>query len=104
MYFYNGFTYEVQNGKYRIKSHTKSQAVGGSGKNEKRSRPFLTVSLLPDFLIPWARVVTTVREAGFNRRKKGISFVKISQTIVSPSIGGISTTTDKRWWSRPCTN
>ncbi|XJZ27747.1 hypothetical protein ACF5W4_02545 [Bacillota bacterium Lsc_1132] len=59
-----------------------------------------TVSLFPDFLIPWARVVTTVREAVFNRRKKGISFKKISQNIVSPTIGGISTTTVKRWWSR----
>jgi hypothetical protein len=28
-----------------------------------------TVSLLPDFLIPWARFVTTVREGAFNRRK-----------------------------------
>jgi hypothetical protein len=59
-----------------------------------------TVSLFPDFLIPWARVVTTVREAAFNRRKKGISFVKISKNIISPSIGGISTDTIKRWWCR----
>jgi hypothetical protein len=32
--------------------------------------------------------------------KMGISFVKISQTFVSLSNGGISTTTIKRWWSR----
>lgn len=59
-----------------------------------------TVSLFPDFLIPWARVVTTSREAAFNRRRKGVSFQKISQGIVSPSIGGISATTIKRWWNR----
>lgn len=59
-----------------------------------------TVSLFPNFLIPWARVVTTSREAAFNRRKKGISFEKISQSIVCPSIGGISATTIKRWWNR----
>lgn len=59
-----------------------------------------TVSLIPDFLIPWARVVTASREAAFKRRKKGISFKKISKSIVSPSIGGISATTIKRWWNR----
>lgn len=59
-----------------------------------------TISLFPDFLIPWARVVTSVREAAFKRRKQGISFKNISKSIVSQSIGGISSTTIKRWWSR----
>lgn len=59
-----------------------------------------TVSLFPNFLIPWARVVTASREAAFKRRKKGISFERISKSIVSPSIGGISATTIKRWWNR----
>ncbi|MEC1727314.1 hypothetical protein [Schinkia azotoformans] len=45
-------------------------------------------------------MVTTSREAAFKRRKKGISFEKISQGILSPSIGGISATTIKRWWNR----
>lgn len=59
-----------------------------------------TISLFPNFLIPWARVVTTSREAAFNRRRKGDSFEKISKSIVSPAIGGISATTIKRWWNR----
>lgn len=59
-----------------------------------------SLSLLPAFLIPWARVVTTSREAAFKQRRNGISFKKISQRVVSPSIGGISAVTIKRWWKR----
>lgn len=56
-----------------------------------------TLSLLPDFLIPWARFTTMVREASVMRRTNGFSFNRIAQTVATFSIG-ISASTIKRWW------
>lgn len=58
-----------------------------------------TVSVLPDFLIPWARFTTWVREAAVVRKRQGRSNRRITESISTPSIG-LSTTTVKRWWKR----
>lgn len=58
-----------------------------------------TVSLLPDFLIPWARFTTWTREAAISRKRKGISWRRIAETTATPSIG-LSPRTVKRWWRR----
>lgn len=57
----------------------------------------ITVSLLPDFLVPWARFVTWVREAAINRKLQGRSMQNIVLTVASPAVG-ISRSTVKRWW------
>lgn len=56
-----------------------------------------TLSLLPDFLIPWARFTTMVREASVVRRLQGFSFNRITQTVATFQIS-ISVSTIKRWW------
>lgn len=58
-----------------------------------------TVSLLPDFLVPWARFVTWVREAAIARRQKGFSW---RQTAESTTVSAVrySRRTLKRWWKR----
>jgi len=56
-----------------------------------------TVSLLPDFLVPWARCTTWVREGAIMRKLQGQSFRQIAETLVSPKIA-LSTHTIKRWW------
>jgi transposase-like protein len=58
-----------------------------------------TVSLLPDFLVPWARFTTWVREASVARKRQERSFRSIAETITLPSIG-LSTATVKRWWKQ----
>lgn len=58
-----------------------------------------TVSLLPDFLIPWARFTTWVRESAVVRKRKGQSFRNIAATVASGKIG-LSVDTVKRWWRR----
>lgn len=58
-----------------------------------------TVSLLPDFLIPWARFTTLVRESAMVRKHQGKSFKQIAKTIASKHIG-LSSSTIKRWWKR----
>lgn len=59
----------------------------------------ITFSLLPDFLVPWARFTTWVREAAIVRKRQGRSFRRIAESIAIPVIG-LSTTTVKRWWKR----
>jgi hypothetical protein len=58
-----------------------------------------TVSLLPDFLVPWARFATWVREAAMIRRQKGFSW---RQTLTSTTSSAFrcSRRTMKRWWKR----
>lgn len=58
-----------------------------------------TVSLLPDFLIPWARFTTWTREAAISRKRNGFSWRRITETIATPNIG-LSPRTVKRWWKR----
>lgn len=57
-----------------------------------------TVSLLPDFLVPWARCATWIREGAIRRKHRGQSFRRIAETVISPRIGGLSPRTIKRWW------
>jgi len=59
----------------------------------------ITVSLLPDFLIPWARFTTWVRESVIVRKRQGKSLRWITETIVCPHIG-VSSSTVKRWWKQ----
>lgn len=58
-----------------------------------------TITLLPDFLVPWARFVTWVREAAMNRRQMGFT---CRQTINSTSAVALrySRRTLGRWWKR----
>lgn len=56
-----------------------------------------TVSLLPDFLVPWARCATWIREGAIRRKHLGQSFRRIAETVISPRIG-LSPRTIKRWW------
>ncbi|HEY0826844.1 MAG TPA: DUF6431 domain-containing protein [Bacilli bacterium] len=56
-----------------------------------------TLSLLPDFLVPWARFTTWVREAAMVRKRQGRSWHQIAATITLPQIG-VSSSTVKRWW------
>lgn len=58
-----------------------------------------TLSLLPDFLVPWARFWTPVREAACLQRIQGKSFKRIATDLVSTQLE-ISRTTVKRWWRR----
>lgn len=59
-----------------------------------------TLSVLPDFLVPWARFVTPVREAAIKRKAQGQGFPHVAQGVVSPAVSGISRRTIKRWWRR----
>lgn len=59
----------------------------------------ITYSLLPDFLVPWARFTTFVREAAIVRKRQGRSFRRIAESITSPALG-LSRCTIKRWWKR----
>lgn len=58
-----------------------------------------TVSLLPDFLAPWARFKTCVREAAIVRKRQHHSYRQIAIGITTP-ITGLSSSTVKRWWKR----
>lgn len=59
----------------------------------------MTVSLLPDFLVPWARFTTWTREAAIVRKRSGYSWQEIAHSIVSSFIH-VSTSTVKRWWKK----
>src|SRR5690606_26418243 len=58
-----------------------------------------TVSMLPDFLIPWARFTTFVRESAIVRKLQGKSLKWVASSVTSTSIG-VSRSTVKRWWKR----
>ena len=59
-----------------------------------------TLSILPDFLVPWGHFVTPIREAALKRKEHGQSLKRIAKGIVSVKAGGISIDTIKRWWIR----
>jgi hypothetical protein len=58
-----------------------------------------TISLLPDFLVPWARFATWVREAAIVRRRKGFTYREIMESTTSAAVR-FSRRTLKRWWKR----
>lgn len=57
------------------------------------------ISLLPDFLVPWARYATWIREAAITRRTHGMTW---RQTAINTTIPAVrySKRTLKRWWKR----
>ena len=57
-----------------------------------------TISLMPTFLIPYARFYTPLRESAIKRRMNGESYNSIAEKIVSQKNGGLSMQTVKRWW------
>lgn len=59
----------------------------------------ITVSLLPDFLVPWARFTTWIRESVMVRKQQGNSFKQIAEAVVSGHIG-LSPSSVKRWWKQ----
>ena len=63
-----------------------------------------TVSVLPNFLVPWRHFVTLVREAALKRRQDGMSFRKIAGGVATTVVGGIHPKTIKRWWGRYLSN
>ncbi len=58
-----------------------------------------TISLLPDFLVPWARFATWVREAAITRKFQGLSYRQARKTTTTPALR-YSHSTMKRWWKR----
>jgi len=58
-----------------------------------------TISLLPDFLVPWARFASWVREAAMTRRQKGFTWQQAAESTTTPAIR-YSRRTLKRWWKR----
>lgn len=62
-----------------------------------------TVSLLPDFLIPWARFATYIRESSVARKLRGDSYGSIAQAITALNVR-VSRCTIKRWWNRHLRN
>ena len=58
-----------------------------------------TVSLLPDFLVPWARYATWIREAAMVRRQKGSTWREVQTGTASPAVRA-SRRTLKRWRKR----
>ncbi len=58
-----------------------------------------TVSLLPDFLVPWARYATWLREAAVKRRQQGLPFREVMANTANTEVG-YSRSTLKRWWKR----
>ncbi len=58
-----------------------------------------TLSLLPDFLIPWARYTTVMREIAVRRKMEGKSFAQIADLISSKAVA-VSRCTVKRWYKR----
>lgn len=58
-----------------------------------------TISLLPEFLIPWARYTTWVREAALTRKRKGFSWRQVTESTTAPSVR-YNRRTLKRWWTR----
>ena len=59
-----------------------------------------TISLMPPFLIPYARFYTSLRESAIKRRMNGESYNSIAEKIVSQKNGGLSNQTVKRWWKK----
>lgn len=58
-----------------------------------------TVSLLPDFLVPWARYATWIREAAMTRRQNGFTWRQTAESTFAIAVC-CSRRTLKRWWQR----
>lgn len=59
-----------------------------------------TVSVLPDFLAPYAQFVSLIREGVVRRRLAGWSVAKITARTCSTAVGGLSQRTVFRWLAR----
>jgi len=59
-----------------------------------------TVSVLPDFLAPYAQFVSLVREGVVRRHVRGCSVAKIAARACGVAASGLSTRTVTRWLAR----
>lgn len=59
-----------------------------------------TVSVLPDFLAPYAQFVSLVREGAVRRRLCGLTMAEITARACSAAIGGLSLRSVYRWLAK----
>jgi len=59
-----------------------------------------TVSLLPDFLKPYARFLSLLREKAVWRRLAGWQWERIARAVSSPAVSIVSVRTLLRWFAR----
>lgn len=59
-----------------------------------------TVSLIPDFLKPYARFLSLLREKAVWRRVGGWPWERIAQAVSSTAVSVVSVRTLLRWWRR----
>lgn len=59
-----------------------------------------TVSVLPDFLKPYARFLSFLREKAIWRRMAGWQWERIAQAVSSPAVSVVSVRTLLRWFKR----
>lgn len=59
-----------------------------------------TVSVLPDFLKPYARFLSFLREKAIWRRLAGWTWERIAWTVSSPAVSVVSVRTLLRWFTR----
>jgi len=60
----------------------------------------VTVSLLPDFLKPYARFLSLLREKAVWRRAAGWPWERIAHAVSSVAVSVVSVRTLLRWWRR----
>lgn len=58
-----------------------------------------TISILPDFLVPWARFATWIREAAMTRRQNSFTWRQTAESTFATTVR-CSRRTLKRWWQR----
>lgn len=59
-----------------------------------------TVSVLPDFLVPYGQFVNILRERAVRLVVRGRTLGKVALKISSPAVGVVSTRTIRRWVAR----
>jgi len=59
-----------------------------------------TISLLPDFLKPYARFLSLLREKAVWRRLAGWQWERIAQAVSTPAVSTVSVRTLLRWFAR----
>lgn len=59
-----------------------------------------TVSVLPDFLVPYAQFVSLVREGVMRRRLRGLALAGIANRTYGGAVSGLSVRTVARWLAK----
>lgn len=59
-----------------------------------------TVSVLPDFLVPYGQFVNSLRERAVRLVVGGLTLAKVALKISSPAVSVVSTRTIRRWVAR----